>query len=98
MASLTLQRPRDGGGILRRLRVEVDGHEVGALKQGESVRLQVAPGPHRIVGRMDWTTTPTLELDVADRDVLEIEVALPVTALWNMMLRPQSALTIRRLR
>jgi hypothetical protein len=46
---------------------------------------------------MDWTSSPALDVDVEDGDRIAVEVALPVSALWNMIRRPKSALTIRRL-
>lgn len=96
MATLRLSRPHDGGGILRRLRVEVDGREVAALKQGESVAVPVPAGTHSVTGRMDWTSSPPLEVEVAENDEVRVEVALPFSAIWNMLRRPGSALTIQR--
>jgi hypothetical protein len=97
VATLRLERPHDGGGILRRLRVEVDGREVAALPQGKSVAVPVAAGAHSVMGRMDWTSSPALDVEVAEGDEVRIEVALPLSAMWNMLRRPRSALTIRRL-
>ena len=94
--SLRLTRPHDGGGILRRLRVEVDGHEVAALRQGESVTVPLPIGAHTVIGRMDWTSSPLLDLLLAEADEVHVEVALPLSALWNMVRRPRTALTIRR--
>ena len=45
-----MTRPYDGGGILRRLRVEVDGQQVAALKQQGSVDLELAAGRHVVLG------------------------------------------------
>jgi hypothetical protein len=97
MAVLQVSRPYDGGASLRRLFVEVDGREVAWLKQGQSVDLQVDPGSHSVVGHMDWTSSPVLELDVSDGERVAVEVAFPFSVLWNMILRPKSALSIRRL-
>jgi hypothetical protein len=96
VATLRLSRPHDGGGILRRLRVEVDGQDVAALKQGESVAVPVPSGAHSVRGRLDWTSSPPLEVEVVDDDEVRIEVALPLSAIWNMIRRPGSALTIQR--
>ena len=97
MATLHLQRRLDGGGILRRLLVQVDGHEVAGLRQGQFVRIPLARGTHSVVGRLDWTSSPALDVDVAADEEVRIEVALPFSALWNMLLRPRTALAIRRL-
>jgi hypothetical protein len=96
VATLRLSRPHDGGGILRRLRVEVDGREVAALKQGETTAVPVPAGGHSVKGRMDWTSSPLLDVEVAEDEEVRIEVALPLSALWDMVRRPGSALTIQR--
>ena len=80
---------------MRRLRVEVDGREVAALRQGESVTVPLSTGVHTVIGRMDWTSTPAFDLSLADGQDVHLEVTLPFSALWNMLRRPRSALTIR---
>lgn len=97
VASLRIQRPHDGGGILRRLRVEINGQRVAGLKQGESADIPLPAGTHTVLGRMDWTSSPTLDIELGDDDQVRVEVALPFSALWNMVLRPHTALTIRRI-
>lgn len=96
VANLHVQRPHDGGGILRRLVVQVDGREVARLKQGESADILLPPGAHTVMGRMDWTSSPALDIDLAEDEPARVEVALPLSALWNMVKRPRSALSIRR--
>ncbi|RBY85114.1 hypothetical protein [Blastococcus sp. TF02A-26] len=96
MATLRLSRPRDGGGILRRLRVLVDDREVAALRQGESAAVPLPAGTYTVRGRMDWTRTPPLTIEVADDDEVSVDVALPFSAIWDMVRRPGRALTIHR--
>jgi hypothetical protein len=96
VTSIRVQRPHDGGGMLRRLVVDLDGQQVAALKQGESVDLPVSAGTYAVAGRMDWTRSPALEVEIAEGQQVRVEVALPMSALWNMTRRPRSALSIRR--
>ena len=96
MGSLHVQRPHDGGGMLRRLVVQVDGRDVARLKQGESADIPLPPGRHSVTGSMDWTSSPALDVDLAEGEQARVEVALPLSALWNMVLRPRTALSIRR--
>jgi hypothetical protein len=96
VSTLNVQRPHDGGGILRRLVVQVDGREVARLKQGESADIPLPPGKHTVVGSMDWTNSPALDIDLAEGEQARVEVALPLSALWNMVRRPRTALSIRR--
>ena len=97
MARLRVERPYDGGGILRRLVVEVDGERVAVLKQQRSVELELPAGRHTVVGRMDWASSATLEVDLAEGDDLRLEAALPLASMWDTLMRPRRALSIRRL-
>jgi hypothetical protein len=97
VARLRIERPYDGGGILRRLAVEVDGRRVAALKQQRSIDVELPPGPHTVVGHMDWASSATLSIDLAEGDEVRVEVALPLSAMWDVILRPRRALSIRRL-
>jgi hypothetical protein len=90
-------RPYDGGGILRRLRLEVDGREVAVLKQQASVDLELAAGRHAVVGRMDWVGSAALEFELADDEELDLEIALPLLSSWDRLQRPTRTLAIRRL-
>jgi hypothetical protein len=83
--------------MLRRLAVDIDGQQVAALKQGESADVPVTAGTHVVVGRMDWTSSPALQVEAGEGQQVRLEVALPFSALWNMVLRPRSASSIRRL-
>jgi hypothetical protein len=46
---------------------------------------------------MDWTSSPELDIDLEEDEKVRVEVALPLSALWNMVRRPRTALTIRRI-
>jgi hypothetical protein len=96
VVNLHVQRPYNGGGILRRLIVQVDGREVARLKQGESADIPLPPGKHTVIGRMDWTSSPAFDIDLAEEEEARVEVALPLSALWKMARRPLTALSIRR--
>jgi hypothetical protein len=90
-------RPYDGGGVLRRLRVEVDGRQVASLQQYRAVDLDLSPGRHTVVGHMDWVSSASLDLDLADGEDVQLEVALPLLPMWQVLQRPQRTLSIRRL-
>jgi hypothetical protein len=93
---LRLSRPVDGGGSLRRLRVEVDGREVAALRPRTTVDVPLPAGTHTAVARLDWSSSEPLEFTVDDDGEVPVEVAVPVSS-WDSVLRPRSALRIRRL-
>jgi hypothetical protein len=89
-------RPYDGGGTFRRLRLEVDGEQVARLKQYEHVDLDLPRGRHTVVARMDWVDSASVDIDLADGEDLQLEVALPLLPMWDVLQRPRRALHIRR--
>lgn len=97
MASIVFHRPADGGGLFRRLTVELDGQKAAALKYNSEQTIEVAPGTHVVQGRMDWTTSVPLEVQVLEGQTIRVEVTLPASAIIGMIRNPSSALTIRQL-
>jgi len=64
-ATLTITRKSGYNGMLRDAAVLVDGQKVGAVGNGKSIEIAVAPGQHTIKTRMDWMTSEPLVLDAA---------------------------------
>ena len=70
---------------LRAYRVLVDGEERGRLRPGESVSIEVEPGAHVVQGKIDWTRSAELSLDLSDGESVAVELgpnANPFTVLW----------------
>lgn len=67
-----LKRASEIADLLRAYRIMVDGAEVGRIRSGKEVALDIAPGPHRIWLRIDWCDSNTLEF-VDDGSPLELE-------------------------
>lgn len=68
----------------------VDGSEAGRVGNGGDVRLQVAPGRHRVQLRIDRCASPALDVDVADGAAHVLDCgpnATPLTAFVYMALR-----------
>jgi hypothetical protein len=69
----------------RKYKVMVDGQEVGRVGNGESESFEVAPGHHEVHMAIDWTRSPSVELDVpptGDAHLTCAANANPFTALW----------------
>jgi hypothetical protein len=45
--------------------IKIDGKRVGKLRRGETAKYPVAPGPHTVQARIDWTGSPVLPVDVS---------------------------------
>lgn len=61
-ATISLTRPREWFGRFRRLELLVDGRAAAEVGSGETVELLVAPGPRRLQLKMDWCTSPEVEI------------------------------------
>jgi hypothetical protein len=59
---------------LRRYRILVDGQEAGGLKRGEELRRTVQAGPHDVVARIDWSGSPTTQIDVSPGGTVTLRV------------------------
>ncbi|NHT17838.1 hypothetical protein [Cellulomonas sp. IC4_254] len=95
-ARLVLSRGDDTAGVLRHIRVTLDGELVALLGPVTSVEIAVPPGRHRVRAAMDWTTSPALDLDLAPGERVEVRSGLPMSMLWRMITAPAATLTIAR--
>ena len=66
MARLTVSRDSGYADRIRKYRVLVDGTEVGRLGDGESLTVEVQPGPHTVQAKIDWCGSRVLDLAVSD--------------------------------
>ncbi len=82
---LVVRRP---GGVWRRdllrsYRLDVDGEPRGAVRRGQVLELEVPAGRHAVRARIDWTGSPTLEVDVGPGASV-IVVVKPATGGWSL--------------
>jgi hypothetical protein len=57
----------------RAYKLEVDGEERGRVKAGDRLELPVEPGSHEVRARIDWTSSPAVEVTVADGQEVRLE-------------------------
>ncbi len=96
-ARLVLSRGDDSAGMMRSIRVTVDGEPVALLKPRTVAEVDVPPGRHRVRASMDWTTSRAMDLDLTPGERVEIRTGLPLSMLWRMITAPGDTLTIERL-
>ena len=95
MATIQVFRPatkyRDRA---RKYELLVDGAPLAKISHGETVDLQVSEGHHAVQAKIDWATTPTVEIDVAADETVALRIA-PGSgpAIVNVM-RPSKYLTL----
>ena len=94
MPTLIVQRRYDGGGLLRRVKVLVDGRERACLRPGREVWLAVEPGPHLLQAHFDGTPSEDVLVAVRERDVVRCDVAVASEPSWRDWSRPAVAVEI----
>ncbi len=58
---------------IRAYRILVDGQEMVRLNDGQSVELPVISGRHTIVAKIDWCSSPTLNVTIRDGETVNFE-------------------------
>lgn len=69
---------------LRRYQILVDGEPAGTIAEGAQVSLPVTPGRHQVQLKIDWCSSPELNVDVPPGGVVQLDCgpsAHPVLAL-----------------
>ena len=69
MPTITITRRPAVADRLRAYAVMVDDARIGTVRQGETFRCDVGTGRHEVRLTVDWCGSPTVVIDVEDRDV-----------------------------
>jgi hypothetical protein len=97
MATIVVRRPRDAVARLRSYKVLLDGKQVARLRSGSSAVVEAEPGRHVIQARIDWTSSPPLELQLAEAEHVTVECRSPALgrAAYLGFVRPGAYLELR---
>jgi hypothetical protein len=98
---IEVHRPQGVGlhqDFFRRYRILVDDVEVASLKEGETARVDVAPGSHAVQARIDWVRTPALHVTVRRDEAVHLVVRPSgfLSGLWQGVLKPSAYLVLER--
>lgn len=89
---IVIRRPREALSVFRRIRVSVDGAEVGRLRPGESASVAGTGAEQVLRARLDRVSAPPLTVrDRADRETV-VEVRHAPGALIDFLVRPARTL------
>ena len=93
---LTITRPSAYFGKVRKLLVNVDGNNVGYVNNAETREFELGAGSHSVSVSMDWCSSPTLDIQVADDERVSLAVDMPgPMASFQVMLAPKSLICLR---
>jgi len=62
MRKIKLTRNKGPVGLLRALKLYVDGSEIGSVMSGETITLNILDGAQEFYGKMDWARTNKFSL------------------------------------
>lgn len=91
MPTLTVRRDRGWTDRCRTYRILVDGAEVGRLRQGERLTVEIAPGPHEAEARIDWCGSRPLSFACDEGQDVEIVVRGAVRG-WRRLFAARTVL------
>src|SRR5579875_3676827 len=84
-AKIVFSRPRGRyRDALRSYRLEVDGVTRGHIRPGQSVTVEVEPGPHTVRARISWTGSPEADVRVGPGEEARFRVEPAGTAAQGM--------------
>ena len=84
-ATITFRRSTQWFGIIRRLKVLVDGVERAALRGGQVAQVEVLAGEHVVKTKMDWCFSNTMKIDCKPEEPVVVDcdsALLPLAALY----------------
>ncbi|MGF7535830.1 hypothetical protein AAGG74_19455 [Bacillus mexicanus] len=70
---------------LRGYSVEIDGAEMGNIKDGGRLRIDLQPGEHIIQVKIAWCTSQTLRFTLAEGEALKFRCGSPLRG-WKLLL------------
>ncbi|HXG08754.1 MAG TPA: hypothetical protein VNK04_03110 [Gemmataceae bacterium] len=83
MAAIRIRRPTQYADWLRKYRLFVDGVPVAEISRGSEVEIDVTPGWHEVLARIDWCSSGTLWIEVRQDEVCQLEVGSNIRG-WRM--------------
>nr|WP_206702903.1 hypothetical protein [Bacillus sonorensis] len=70
---------------MRGFSVLIDGVEMGKIKDGGRLRIDLQPGEHAIQVKIDWCTSQTLRFTLDEGKVLKFRCGSPIRG-WKVFL------------
>lgn len=97
---LRITRSSQWANAARKIRIFVDGQEVGAVGHGKSIELPLPSGSHDVEATLDWCRTPRVPVQIDRGATVELALGcnlgfLAFDALWRVLFAPSTYLYLR---
>jgi len=76
--------------------IEVDGRPALRVGHGKTGELEVEPGLHSVQARMDWHSSPVLNVTVAAGESTNVQVSYSFSAITKLFKRTDEAIDIKQ--
>ncbi|HAN18922.1 MAG: hypothetical protein A2X13_12000 [Bacteroidetes bacterium GWC2_33_15] len=74
MAKIILSRKKEWANRARKFNIFIDGEKKDTISNGEIKELELEPGKHEIVLKVDWCSSPVLETELKEEKSKTIEI------------------------
>jgi len=74
MSEIIINRRSEFTNYFRKINIVLDGQPVAALKNGESTKIQVQAGSHKLKATIDWCQSNVVSFEINDGE----------TKIWNL--------------
>jgi len=74
MSKLIIKRTSEWNNLARKFGIYIDDKKIGTISHGETKEFEINPGEHKIKGKIDWCGSQTLEFNIADNEIKEMEI------------------------
>jgi hypothetical protein len=78
------RKQRSWRDILRRYLVMLDGEQVAKVRRGQVIELPVSAGQHAIFLKIDWCSSPTVEVDAQPSEAIRLRSEPAGSALYDL--------------
>jgi hypothetical protein len=84
VGALIVRRDKGWSDKFRKWKVVLDGNEVGRLREGEEIRVDVPDGAHEIQMKIDWTTSAKIPFECGSDEEVRF-ICRPTAKPWNVI-------------
>ena len=84
MATIKIQRTSEYNNRMRVFKIFIDGHQAGTLANGETKNFAATDGQHTVTAKIDWCSSPDIEIKVTDNQTKNLKVGGFKSGRWLM--------------
>ncbi|WP_026809509.1 hypothetical protein [Arenibacter latericius] len=64
MAKIIIERKSEWNNKARDFEIYLDGEKVGSIRDGNTLEIEVEPGRHQLIAKIDWCRSNVLEIEL----------------------------------